>query len=153
MDEQREAETWLRLGGSAQNQSYGDEAILFFFCHSPMMPPVFRHCFFFCSDRWRETSSYSRHPRRSIWLSLSAFSGGLFYSLINWDLTPPPRLHLSVSLHDNQLTHVQTPSGNPPSSSKETETKDTEAVRLNTRLQRRDFPPPVPQPSSRAAKG
>lgn len=38
MDEQREAETWLRLGGIAQNQSYGDEAILSFFvihqrCH------------------------------------------------------------------------------------------------------------------------
>lgn len=31
MDEQREAETWLRLGGIAQNHSYGDEAILFFF--------------------------------------------------------------------------------------------------------------------------
>lgn len=107
------------------------------------MPPFFTHCFFFCSDRWRETSSYSRHHCRSIWLSLSAFSGGLFYSLINWDLTSPPCLHLSVSLHDNQLTHVQTPSGNPPSTPKETETMDTEAIRLNPRLQQRNFPPPV----------
>ena len=95
-------------------------------------------------DRWRETSSYSRHHCRSIWLSLSAFSGGLFYSLINWDLTPPPRLHLSVSLHDNQLMHVQTPPGDSPSSTKETETKNTETILLNTRLQQHAPPPPPP---------
>lgn len=84
------------------------------FYHSHLIPPFFTHCFFFCGNRWRETSSYSQCHYSSIWLSLSAFSGGLFYSFINWDLTPLPRLHLSISLHDNQLTHVQTPSGKTP---------------------------------------
>lgn len=87
----------------------------------------------------RETSSYSQRHCRSIWLFLSGFSGRLFYSLINWDSTPPPCSHLSVSLHDNQLMHVQTP----PPHHKETETKDTEAVQLNTGVQRQDFPPPA----------
>lgn len=60
---------------------------------------------------WGRQLVIHEHHRRSIRFSLSAFNGRLFYSLIKWDSTPPPHTHLSVSLHDNQLMHVQTPSG------------------------------------------
>lgn len=63
---------------------------------------------------WGRQLVIHEHHRRSIRFSLSAFNGRLFYSLIKWDWTPPPQSHLSLSLHDNQLMHVQTPSGNAP---------------------------------------
>lgn len=63
---------------------------------------------------WGRQLVIHEHHRRSIRFSLSAFNGRLFYSLIKWDSTLPPRSHLAVSLHDNQLMHVQTPSGNAP---------------------------------------
>lgn len=60
---------------------------------------------------WGRQPVIHEHHRGSIRFSLSAFNGGLFYSLIKWDSTPPPHSHLSLSLHDNQLMHVQTPPG------------------------------------------
>lgn len=63
---------------------------------------------------WGRQLVIHEHLCRSIWFSPSAFDGRLFYSLIKWDSTLPPCSHLSVSLHDNQLMHVQTRSGNAP---------------------------------------
>lgn len=60
---------------------------------------------------WGRQPVIHEHHRGSIRFSLSAFNGRLFYSLIKWDSTPPPHSHLSLSLHDNQLMHVQTPPG------------------------------------------
>lgn len=60
---------------------------------------------------WGRQLVIHEHHCRSIRSSLSAFNGRLFYSLIKWDSTLPPHTHLSVSLHDNQLMHVQTPLG------------------------------------------
>lgn len=63
---------------------------------------------------WRRQLVIHEHHHGSILFSLSAFNGRLFYSLIKWHSTLPPHSHLAVSLHDNQLMHVQTPSGNAP---------------------------------------
>lgn len=81
---------------------------------------------------WGRQLVIQKHHRRSIWLSLSAFNGRVFYSLIKWDSTLPPRSHLAISLHDNQLMHVQTPSGNAPYNNPD---KGYGGIQLNTGLQ------------------
>lgn len=73
-----------------------------------------------------------KHHRRSIRFSLSAFNGRVFYSLIKWDSTLPPHSHLAVSYNDNQLMHVQTPSGNAPYNNPD---KGYRGIQLNTGLQ------------------
>lgn len=109
---------WSAARGS-KLQRYGRAAIcalLFFFCLTFVVihkscQPSFRlvpHC---AVIDWGRQPVIHEHHRGSIRFSLSAFNGRLFYSLIKWDSTPPPHSHLSLSLHDNQLMHVQTPPG------------------------------------------
>lgn len=90
--------------------------VVFFFCLTFIVihkscQPFFRlvpHC---AVIDWGRQPVIHEHHRGSIQFSLSAFNGRLFYSLIKWDSTPLPHSHLSLSLHDNQLMHVQTPPG------------------------------------------
>ncbi len=90
---------------------------------------------------WGRQLVIHEHHRGSIRFSLSAFNGRLFYSLIKWDSTLPPRSHLAVSLHDNQLMHVQTPSGNAPYNNPD---KGYRGIQLNTGFQRSFSPPHRP---------
>lgn len=95
----------------AKEQSLSYACVLTFFVIHKSCHPSFcivSHC---AVIDWGRQLVIHEHHRRSIRFSLSAFNGRLFYSLIKWDSTLPPRSHLSLSLHDNQLMHVQTPPG------------------------------------------
>lgn len=81
---------------------------------------------------WGRQLVIHKHHHRSIRFSLSSFNGIVFYSLIKWDSTLPPYSHLAVSYHDNQLMHVQTPSGNAPYNNPD---KGYGGIQLNTGLQ------------------
>lgn len=104
------------------------------FCviHKSCHPSFHVVCYCVVID-WGRQLVIHEHHCGSIRFSLSAFNGRLFYSLIKWDSTPPPCSHLAVSLHDNQLMHVQTPSGSAPYNNPD---KGYRGIQLKTGSQR-----------------
>lgn len=76
-----------------------------------IMPTFSLCCLSLCRDRLRKTTGYSQAPPQ---VNTGPPMWKVFYSLIKWDSELPPLPYLAISLHDNQLMHVQRASGNAP---------------------------------------
>lgn len=126
------------VGSKTKLNRYGNRAASMLYmcfdlpCHTQIMPTILPRCLLLCCDRLRETTGYSRAPPQVNTVLPICLVGRLFYSLVKWDSTLPPRSHLAVSLHDNQLMHVQTPSGNAPFSNPD---KGYRGIQLNAKIQ------------------